>query len=1410
MASTSIDWDLCIFCQETTNEELRNPCNSKGATYESIKLVYEEFLHNLRKLEDAGSTSFVLDHSITAENMLEEQACWHKSCKKPYKKYTVMKTLSNFLKRDTDKDMTIQPSKRRSLNLDNCLFCEKTDGKEKLHYFSSLDCDDIVKTMATDLQDTELMVKLAGPDLVAKGANYHKNCLTHLYTKHRSHIRAKNRELPTREALIEARALLELQCYIKESLEEGQHIFKLADLQKLYSARLEQYGINQYIHSTRLKKLILQDFPEAQEQSDGKYTIIIFPEGMRTLLKEAMKTRDQSWKAKILIQAAKIVREEALHEERRSFDGSFSTKCQESYVTPALKHLVSLILNGVNISDELDDSQANLTIGQLLIFNMRKKCVQQGKKTYHKAIQEPPVCSYLGLLIHATTRSKQMIQKLNHLGLGPSYDRIMKIENQLTSAVCERYKEDGVVAPSSLQKGRFCIAAIDNIDYNPSSTTSKESFHGTSISMFQLGETDADFDLRRKVTIPTESTLTDLPEAYSIVPCIEVQTTGMKVPWRALTTDPNSSIDKTEILMENKWLLDSSNMLDKTLTKEDRIAWSAYHAARRMDGPSIIASNALFPLFYDKAATLSMMKHGMDVIRAAVNFLNPGQIPIMTCDQPLFALAKKVQWKFPDIYGEDEFVIWPGGLHFEMACWSVVGDLLENTGWDTLISESEVATPGVAKSFLKVSHLMRTRNAHQVTILALFILRKKAWEDFREISSTCTFLEWVTLMKEKSATFYFWDMIFKLEQTVLLFIRAHREKKFTLYIQTVKEMMPYFFSLDHVNYARWFSVHIRDLSSLPGSVFDQFYTGNWVVPKTLNHFSSMPVDQAHEQENKVVKGSGGIIGLTENPHALKRWMVAGPEISRSIREFEQQTSIAVDDSEESMHHQEGLSAQVSFQRQVGNLVEVILDKGNPFLDEFQELIAIDSRKVFDSSISQSIRSIINIGKKQYTQFYQNVLEDRTSSIDEPIKRNNFPLPKNPRLKVKSKQTKKLKDAQISVEIFGQLYMAHRESDKDKFFCHELQSFPAALADSGKMYFPTAKSALLPCLTEKMDDTLEVPQSFDCILLDGAAIVHFLPTDRICTFRDYAQKVFIPYLKTFSCSRIDIVFDQYLVNSLKNAVREKRGDGTRWKVGPQVKVPKKWNDFLNDSQNKKELFSFLAREVHEAARSFTYYVYVTLELKVFTNSTTNMSDCTHEEADTRIIVHLMNGLKEGYEYFLIRTVDTDIVVILLGKYHDIQTSYPATDIWIKFGTGKSVQYFHLKSLYEKLGITTCRALPYFHAFTGCDTTSAFKGKAKKSAWQTWKAYKQVTDSFEDLSQNPFKELNDESRDFQVLQKFVVQMYSKGLDVESVNVARKLLFAQNQKMERIPPTADALLQHAKRAIYQTGKDLFLIKF
>lgn len=63
-------------------------------------------------------------------------------------------------------------------------------------------------------------------------------------------------------------------------------------------------------------------------------------------------------------------------------------------------------------------------------------------------------------------------------------------------------------------------------------------------------------------------------------------------------------------------------------------------------------------------------------------------------------------------------------------------------------------------------------------------------------------------------------------------------------------------------------------------------SGRFVVQKSSNHFSAIAIDHCHEQNNCTIKGSGGAVGLTESPAALRRWMVAGPELARLISEFE--------------------------------------------------------------------------------------------------------------------------------------------------------------------------------------------------------------------------------------------------------------------------------------------------------------------------------------------------------------------------------------------------------------------------------------------------------------------------------------------------------------------------------------------
>jgi len=64
----------------------------------------------------------------------------------------------------------------------------------------------------------------------------------------------------------------------------------------------------------------------------------------------------------------------------------------------------------------------------------------------------------------------------------------------------------------------------------------------------------------------------------------------------------------------------------------------------------------------------------------------------------------------------------------------------------------------------------------------------------------------------------------------------------------------------------------------------------------------------------------------------------------------------------------------------------------------------------------------------------------------------------------------------------------------------------------------------------------------------------------------------------------------------------------------------------------------------------------------------------------------------------------------------------------FGIGKHFSYLHINAVYEDLGGEKSLALPVFHDFTGCDTTSTFYRRGKKSAWEVRKCFNDVTEAF----------------------------------------------------------------------------------
>jgi len=198
-----------------------------------------------------------------------------------------------------------------------------------------------------------------------------------------------------------------------------------------------------------------------------------------------------------------------------------------------------------------------------------------------------------------------------------------------------------------------------------------------------------------------------------------------------------------------------------------------------------------------------------------------------------------------------------------------------------------------------------------------------------------------------------------------------------------------------------------------------------------------------------------------------------------------------------------------------------------------------------------------------------------------------------------------------------------------------------------------------------------PPLYDCKIFDGTAVVHALPSTTVSTCDSHAENVFIPFtLNHFQSSkRVDIVWDMYKANSIKDSTREKRGKGQRRKVT----IPPNWKAFLQDNTNKKELFALLTTRVSNFQFPENKEVNITSEESVVSSrGSADIQRCDHEEADTRIAVHVQHALNKGCSQIFVRTVDTDVLVIMIGIFHDLIALYPSAAIWIGLGMGKYVQ------------------------------------------------------------------------------------------------------------------------------------------
>ena len=323
-------------------------------------------------------------------------------------------------------------------------------------------------------------------------------------------------------------------------------------------------------------------------------------------------------------------------------------------------------------------------------------------------------------------------------------------------------------------------------------------------------------------------------------------------------------------------------------------------------------------------------------------------------------------------------------------------------------------------------------------------------------------------------------------------------------------------------------------------------SGSFTVRKTGRKFSAMAIDQAHEQNNAMVKGDGGAVGLTENPSALRRWMISGPEIARIVNEFEVGVHMGKGNDKKSntKHHEEARSTQLSFFKDTRSLVAVLEEMGNPFLEESEELYKLDTKDVAAPSVVFTVRRIEALGTTQFDTYISDRLVRRTVPLSEPIKKNKLPLFSSPPPKTLSKSKQQLSSVKSDCALFSRLYIScqTREGNLEDFFRHENQACPPSLSNCANLRLPRSKSDVVECLEAHCQPQYQAPDYIDVIIIDGPAAVNMVkPSASANTFSEYASLCFIPYIEAQlqRARRVDVVWDEYIPNSLKATSRRKR-------------------------------------------------------------------------------------------------------------------------------------------------------------------------------------------------------------------------------------------------------------------------------
>lgn len=711
----------------------------------------------------------------------------------------------------------------------------------------------------------------------------------------------------------------------------------------------------------------------------------------------------------------------------------------------------------------------------------------------------------------------------------------------------------------------------------------------------------------------------------------------------------------------------------------------------------------------------------------------------------------------------DKLLIMLGNFHTELAFYGAVGTLINESGVEFILVEADILAEGSMMGFMKGKFYNRCTRIHQLLSNVLeqklynrFLLElpEEDLESFQQVMSALPLNEPLTdeqlsnptmikhlqlydryfqsvLEGQLGPTAQFWTIY------IFLISRVHREMQRCVkmndvsgYMNVFPLVLVAFFALNRPNYARWGSLFLQKLKNMHPKLREILEKGAFSVRRTSKHFSRSAVDLSLEQtvNRDAASSMKGIVAFRNSEHAIRRWSITMTQRAMAVTELRSYAGLEMG---------ENATVQCSPSRikRDNNQMAVLSSKMDEFCNPFSDdapskLVNITTGQAVSDTTQSYLLNMLKRGEEERDKF-QNEWDSNQNRFLQPLKRmtvHNFAA-QNTKKKVKLPACTKAKaNAESLRDMFVRMVIVIAEKTSfnlEKVLCYPITTYPLSLAHCDGSHVKTEKSALLKKLesfqTEYITEN-EKPVTYAQVY-DGGLLLHsiLVQTNVGASYASIARNV-LSVVCSGAATEVHVCLDKYLENSIKDSERHLRGanDSAYVITGPEQNIRQTGQKLLSNGIFKNELSKFLLKEWSKkhywhlfggkrliASFGGECLQYIPEETHDISVSRPSQYQGNHEEADTLMAFHIKN-IRENN--IIVRASDTDVLVILIGALGNLQqAAQPRGKILFDCGMGNSRRYINVSNIVSVLEAKhpdLPKALPGFHAFTGCDFTSAF--------------------------------------------------------------------------------------------------------